>query len=236
VKEFDSPERRRLELFLRAVKCVICPMCKEEFRQNAPSQIYCEDCAEKPREWSAKIRAGFDEFEKFLEKHEIPRATIISPNNWVDLIRPTRKDRGGNTDVSRGAALKKFNMVIDRFRRGFYVLFHDGIRFQNPPWQKFCPVDHTYCKGAILPHGCPRRFGACAYFKGDWDEILQARGVYEIDLSADGRGFYRSRVASRPLLGRGERRTAQKPDDDALHQKNNSAQAPRPAAPRSNRV
>jgi len=214
------PEKRaRLSLAWRkGLKVMRCahPDCQNEFKQTTYAQKYCVNCrlgAIVPID--PKHQKIFDEFMAFCEKHAIPRHAVLPKKIWVQATRLRTSRDSASTDF-RGRLAKRLLFVMDRFRLGRYILDDEGIVFQNPPWQAYCPVDHHYCQGAILPGDCPRRHPECAYTKNDWLGVLQARGLYEISLGEDKprRFGWGNR---RPLIGHGNHRN-EKPDDAATHQ------------------
>jgi hypothetical protein len=216
--KLDTPALRAHYRWYYRLKVVRCASvnCNTEFKQNSLAHRFCEQCAKQRGEqpWQPKVKAIIDEFVKFCEKHGIPQRFIVDSETWQLTV--VRQGQYNVTDAKRATFAKKLAFVMDRFRRGYYVLRKEGAVFQNPPWQPYCPVDHTYCRGAILPGDCPRRHPQCAYSKNDWFAILEIRGEYEIGLDKN-----HARVFSwgirRPLIGRGHQRGVQ-PDARAIRQ------------------
>jgi hypothetical protein len=184
--------------------------------------------------WQPKVKQIFDDLYAFCKKHSIPRAYIIPDPLWQNMCREARQySRQNASDKLRSKIAVQFKMVMDRFRRGFYIVTAEGIQFQNPPWLPYCPVDHTYCRGVVLPHDCPRRHPECAYNTGTWKEILQTRGVYEIDVDKNASRNFDWRSAGsgarRSLIGYKVRKSNRaKPDDPSPRPDAKPVKAPRP--------
>jgi hypothetical protein len=209
MRDFDTPAKLRRAWFNAKLKTLKCAnlKCRAEFKQKSTDHRFCSQvCMMTPRAWQPKVKQIFDDLYDFCKKHSIPRAYIIADPLWQDMCREARQySRRSASDKLRSRFAVQFKMVMDRFRRGFYIVTQDGIQFQNPPWLPYCPVDHTYCRGVVLPHDCPRRHPECAYTNGTWKEICQLRGLYEIDVDKNAiRNFSghggRGR-GGRPLIG-----------------------------------
>lgn len=205
------------QLPVKEMKCAQ-PWCRKPFMQNAPVQIYCSyKCSHTAPPMPPRILKIFYEYQAFIEKHGIPSNRILQPLLW-DYCILTNTRRG--TISLRSRVARQLKIIMDRFRRGFYVYGPDGVKLQNPPWTPFCPIDRTYCTGAILPGDCPRRLAECAYSKNNWREVLEARG-YELNMAPNRTRDF-NRRSDRALLSyntaRNENLKPEKPDDDAIRQ------------------
>jgi len=221
-RDFNTPRRyygALLKLKLQTLRCAN-PDCKAEFTQTALNQWFCSDpCRLAERPWQPKIKAVFDEFDAFINRHGITRHAVIHTDLWNELTKPGKNNHRINksNEKLRSRVATKLKMIMDRFRRGFYILADDGVHFQNPPWLPYCPIDHTYCRGAILPGDCPRRHPECAYTKNEWRLIYEHRGVYAFDMDKNRtRGLNRRKGTS--LIGWRVAKKSDKPDDAPIRE------------------
>ena len=197
---FDTPigrYRYYLEIKLKWLECGRLD-CHTRFKQNSPAQKFCSyECANISDPLPPRIQQIFDEYRAFTAAHGIPSPRIVQSELWAMV---TMRNRNHGTIALRSRVANHLKLIMDRFRRGFYVLWPDGVALQVPPWQPFCPIDRTHCTGAILPGSCPRRERGCVYSFTSWQLILETRGYYEIDLGANGTGNF-DRRSGRPVLG-----------------------------------